>query len=63
MNKVLKKIDWFQVGVITMGLAATLVKSIYESKRFDSNLNKRYDDNFEKRVEEIIDKKLKNGGK
>jgi len=58
MKKVLSKIDWFQVGVLGLGLTASLVKSIYETKRFDANLNKRYDDNLEKRISEIVDKKL-----
>lgn len=59
MKNVLKKIDWFQVGVIGLGLTASLVKSIYENKRFDANLNKQYDEHFEKRVSEIVDAKLK----
>lgn len=58
MKKFLEKIDWFQVGVLTLGLTASLAKSLYETKRFDDNLNKKYDDNLEKRINEIIDKKL-----
>ena len=59
MKNVLQKIDWVQVGVLGLGLAASLAKAIYESKRFDANLDKRCDDHFEKRVNELIDKKLK----
>lgn len=60
MKKVLSKIDWVQVGVLSLGLAASLAKSVYEAKRFDANLEKRCDEHFEKRVNELIDKKLKN---
>lgn len=59
MKKVLKKIDWVQIGVLSLGLAASLAKSVYEAKKFDANLEKRCDDHFEKRVNELIDKKLK----
>ncbi len=59
MKKVLKKIDWFQIGVLGLGLAASLAKSVYEAKKFDANLEKKYDDHFEKRVNELIDKKIK----
>ena len=59
MKKVLKKIDWVQVGVL--GLAASLAKSIYEAKRFDADLEKRYDGNLEKKINEIIDKRIKSG--
>lgn len=58
MKKVIQKIDWVQVGVLGLGLIATLAKSVYEAKRFDEDLNKRYDDHLEKKVSEIIDKKL-----
>lgn len=58
MKKVLKKIDWVQVGVLGLGLAASLAKSIYEAKRFDADLDKKYEDNFEKKVNELIDKKI-----
>lgn len=58
MKKVLKKIDWVQIGVLSLGLAASLAKSVYEAKRFDSNLEKRCDDHFEKKVNELIDKRL-----
>lgn len=60
MKKVLKKIDWVQIGVLGLGLAASLAKSVYEAKRFDADLDKKYDGNFEKRVNELIDKKMKN---
>ena len=60
MKKVLKKVDWFQVSVLGLGLVASLAKSVYEAKRFDANLDKQYDQHFEKRVAEIVDKKLKN---
>jgi len=59
MKNFLSKVDWFQVCVLTLGIAASFTKSIYESKRFDDNLDKRYDDNLDKRVSEIVDKKLK----
>lgn len=58
MKKVIKKIDWVQVGVLGLGLIASLAKSIYEAKRFDANLNERYDDHLDKRISEIVDKKL-----
>lgn len=58
MKKVLKKIDWFQVGVLSLGVAASLAKSIYEAKRFDADLNEKYEDNFEKKVNALIDKKI-----
>lgn len=61
MKKVLKKIDWIQVGVLSLGLAASLAKSIYEAKRFDADLEKRYDGNLEKKINEIIDKRIKSG--
>ncbi len=59
MKKVLSKVDWIQVGVLGLGLVASLAKSIYETKRFDADLDKKYEDNFEKRVSEIVDQKLK----
>ena len=59
MKDILKKVDWFQVGVLGLTLATTLAKGIYENKKFDANLNKQYDEHFEKRVAEIVDKKLK----
>ena len=59
MKKVLSKVDWFQVGVLVLGLSASLAKSIYETKRFDKNLNERYDDNLEKKISKIVDEKLK----
>ena len=58
MKKVLKKIDWIQVGVLGLGLAASLAKSIYEAKRFNADLEKRYDGNLEKKINEIIDKRI-----
>lgn len=58
MKKFLEKVDWVQIGVTGLGLITYLVKSIYETKRFNENLDKRYDDNFDKRVAEIVDKKL-----
>lgn len=61
MKKVLKKIDWFQIGVLGLGLAASLAKSIYEVKRFDADLEKRYDCNLEKKINEIIDKRIESG--
>ena len=61
MKKVLKKIDWIQVGVLGLGLAASLAKSIYEAKRFDADLEKRYDGNLAKKINEIIDKRIKSG--
>ena len=59
MNNVLKKVDWVQVGVLGLGLFASLAKSIYESKPFDADLDKKYEQNFEKKVLEIVDKRLK----
>lgn len=53
------RIDWCQVGVVGLGIAATIVKSIYENKRFDANLEKQYINHFEERVSKIVDKKLK----
>jgi len=59
MKDMFKKVDWFQIGVLGLGVVASLTKSVYETKRFNANLDKRYDDNFDKRVAEIVDKKLK----
>jgi len=58
IKKVIKKVDWVQVGVLGLGLIASLAKSIYEAKRFDTNLNEKYNNHLEKRINEIIDKKL-----
>lgn len=58
MKKFLEKVDWVQVGVLGLGLVASFARSLYETKRFDADLDKKYEDNFEKRVEEIVDKKL-----
>ena len=63
MKNVLNKIDWFQISVIGLGLTATLLRSVYENKRFDANLDKQYEQHFEKRVEEIVEKKLKSMNK
>jgi len=58
MKKVLEKIDWVQIAVTGLSIVAYLAKSMYETKRFNENLNKRYDDNFDKRVSDIVEKKL-----
>ena len=39
MKKMVKKIDWVQIGVLGIGLVATLAKSIYEAKRFDQDFS------------------------
>lgn len=59
MKKVLSKIDWFQVGVISLGLVASLSKSIYDAKKFDSVIEKQLDEGLEKKVQEIVKKELK----
>lgn len=59
MNKLFKKLDWFQVGVLALGITASVAKTIYESKKFDANLDKQHNDHFEKKVNELIDAKLK----
>lgn len=53
-----KKIDWLQIGVFALGLATAIVKSLYETKRFNDDLNTKYENNFDKRVNELIDKKM-----
>lgn len=58
MKKMVKKIDWVQIGVLSIGLVATLAKSIYEAKRFDQDLEEKYEKHFEKKVSEIVDKRL-----
>ena len=59
MNKIFKKVDWIQVGVLALGITASIAKSIYEAKKFDANLQKQSNDHFEKKVNELIDAKLK----
>lgn len=59
MNKIFKKVDWVQVGVLALGITASIAKSIYEAKKFDANLQKQSNDHFEKKVNELIDAKLK----
>lgn len=59
MKRVLNKIDWFQVSVIGLTVVATLTKSIYDAKRFDSVIEKQLDDNLEKKIHEIVKKELK----
>lgn len=58
MKKIIKKIDWIQIGVFSLGIIATVAKTLYENKRFNEELDKKYENNFEKKVSEIIDKKL-----
>lgn len=54
MKKVLKKIDWFQVGVLGLGIAASIAKSFYENKKFDEALNKKFNEKIEKKVDQLI---------
>ena len=60
MKDALKKVDWVQIGVLGLGLVATLAKGLYENKRFDSDLEKRFNNRLEQKVEEIVEAKLKN---
>lgn len=59
MKKFIKKLDWVQVGVLALGITASIAKTLYESKKFDENLAKQTNDQFEKKVNELIDAKLK----
>lgn len=59
MKKIFKKMDWIQVGVLALGITASIAKTVYESKKFDDNLAKQTNDHFEKKVNELIDAKLK----
>ena len=59
MKNFLEKVDWVQVGVLGLGLVASLAKSVYEAKRFDADLDKKYEEHFEKKVSKIVDEKLK----
>lgn len=59
MKKFLEKVDLVQVGVLGLGLVASLAKSVYEAKRFDADLDKKYEEHFEKKVSKIVDEKLK----
>lgn len=54
MKKFLKKIDWFQVGVLGLGIAASLAKSFYENKKFDEALDKKFTEQIEKKVDKMI---------
>jgi hypothetical protein len=58
MNKFIKKIDWIQVGVLALGITASLARTLYENKKFDENLTKRSNEHFDKKVNELIDQKL-----
>lgn len=55
MKKVLSKIDWFQIGVLGLGIAASVAKSFYENKKFDEALQKKFDEKIEKKVNELIE--------
>ena len=59
MKKFLEKVDLVQVGVLGLGLVASLAKSVYEAKRFDADLDKKYAEHFETKVSKIVDEKLK----
>ncbi len=59
MKNILKKLDWIQVGVLVLGVTASLARTLYENKKFDESLAKKSDDHFEKKVNELIDQKLK----
>ncbi len=59
MKNILKKLDWIQIGVLALGVTASLARTLYENKKFDENLSKKNDDHFEKKVNELIDQKLK----
>lgn len=58
MKDFLKKVDWIQIGVTGLSVVAYIAKSLYDTKKFNENLDKRYDDNFDKRVTDIVKKEL-----
>jgi len=59
MKNIFKKMDWIQVGVLALGITASIAKTVYENKKFDDNLAKQTNNHFEKKVNELIDAKLK----
>lgn len=54
MKKVLKKIDWFQVGVLGLGIAASVAKTFYENKKFNEALDKKLNEQIEKKVDKMV---------
>lgn len=54
MKKIFKKMDWVQIGVLGLGIAATLAKSIYENKKFDEALDKKFTEAIDKKVNKMI---------
>ena len=47
---------WAQVAIIVGSVGLTLFKSIYDTKRFDKDLNKFFDNQLEAKVLGIIKK-------
>lgn len=58
MKKILKKVDWFQIGVLGLGIAASVAKTFYENKKFNESLEKKLEEKVEKKVDEMIEKGL-----
>lgn len=54
MKKVFKKVDWVQIGVLGLGIAATLAKTIYENKKFNEALDKKFTEAIEKKVDKMV---------
>lgn len=54
MKKFIKKIDWFQVGVLGLGIAASIAKSFYDNKKFNEALDKKFAEEIEKKVDKMI---------
>ena len=49
MKNIFKKMDWIQVGVLALGITASIAKTVYENKKFDDNLAKQTNNHFEKK--------------